>query len=121
MMNPQAPDALAMTLLLVDDDDIFRARLARAFEARGLQVWQAADVAQGLATARAHDPELAVVDLRMTGERSGLELVRELVAHSPHIRVVMLTGYGSIATAVETAVIRNAVAMLIHIRRLSQE
>jgi len=87
-------------LLLVDDDEVFRTRLARAFTRRGYDVRAAADADEALALARAESPELAVVDLRMPG-RSGLELLRDLRALDPTTRVVVLTGYGSIATAVE--------------------
>jgi two-component system response regulator RegA len=90
----------ARRLLLVDDDETFRGRLARAFGARGLEVATAPDAVVALAEARRATPDFAVVDLKMSGP-SGLELVRELAAMAPHIRVVVLTGYGSIASAVE--------------------
>jgi two-component system response regulator RegA len=87
-------------LLLVDDDETFRLRLARALAARGLEVATAADPAAAVAEARRSRPDYAVVDLKMPGG-SGLDLVRELVDHAPAVRVVVLTGYGSIASAVE--------------------
>jgi two-component system response regulator RegA len=87
-------------LLLVDDDETFRTRLARALGARGLDVTTASDAVFGLNEARRVPPDYAVVDLKMPGP-SGLELVRELMALAPAIRVVVLTGYGSIASAVE--------------------
>lgn len=87
-------------LLLVDDDVRFRARLARALEARGLRVRAAAEGEEALALAGKQAPELAVVDLRMPG-RPGLEVVRGLLERAPGTRVVVLTGYGSIASAVE--------------------
>ncbi|HSZ81791.1 MAG TPA: response regulator [Polyangia bacterium] len=90
----------ARRLLLVDDDETFRARLARALVARGLEVETAADPAAALAAARRAPPAYAVVDLKMPGG-SGLELVRALVGLAPAARVVVLTGYGSIASAVE--------------------
>lgn len=89
------------SLLLVDDDDTLRERLARALRERGLEVTTAADFDTAVAQARAETPELAVVDLRMPG-RSGLELVAELHALDPATIIVVLTGYGSIATAVES-------------------
>ena len=95
-----APGAGAQSLLLVDDDAVFRERLARAFADRGFEVRTAGTVDEAVLLARAESPELAVVDLRMPG-RSGLDAVRELVAIDPSTRVVVLTGYGSIATAVE--------------------
>ena len=88
------------TLLLVDDDEVFRTRLARALRDRGYDVRTAGDFEQARAAALQDSPELAVVDLRMPG-RSGLELVKELRALDATTRVVVLTGYGSIATAVE--------------------
>jgi two-component system response regulator RegA len=88
------------TLLLVDDDDAFRSRLARALEDRGLRVRQAPDGASALAAAHDESPELAVVDLRMPG-LDGLEVVRGLKEIDSTTQVVVLTGYGSIATALE--------------------
>jgi two-component system response regulator RegA len=88
------------SLLLVEDDAILRDRLARALRERGLEVTTAGDAASALAAAREDPPELAVVDLKLPGA-SGLELVRELKALEPSTRVIVLTGYGSIATAVE--------------------
>jgi len=88
------------TLLLVDDDDRFRQRLARAFESRGFQVRAASGEAEALSLARDESPELALVDLKMPNG-SGLVLVRELKAIDPATNVVVLTGYGSIATAIE--------------------
>jgi len=91
---------LARSILIVDDDDVFRQRLARAFERRGFAVQQAADYNTAVVMAKDDSPELAVVDVRMPG-RSGLELVRDLKATDPTTRIVMLTGYGSIATAID--------------------
>ena len=88
------------TLLLVDDDEAFRRVLARALERRGFAVTLATNVAAGLAKAQALAPEYAVVDLKMPGE-SGLVLIEKLMELDPNTRVVMLTGYASIATAVE--------------------
>jgi two-component system response regulator RegA len=91
----------ATSLLIVDDDEVFRHRLARAMRERGLEVREAASYAAGVVEAqRAEPPELAVVDLKMPGE-SGLALVRALRALEPAMRILVLTGYGSIATAVE--------------------
>jgi two-component system, response regulator RegA len=88
------------SLLLVDDDELLRERLARALRERGYEVMTAGSTEQALELARQDSPELAVVDLRMPG-RSGLELVRELLSLDASTRVVVLTGYGSIATTVE--------------------
>jgi len=90
----------ALTVLVVDDDATFRSRLVRAFESRGYEVRAAADGAAAIELARAESPEYAVVDLRMPG-RSGLDVVRELKAIDQATNVVVLTGYGSIATALE--------------------
>jgi two-component system response regulator RegA len=90
----------SVSLLLVDDDLILRERLARAFRSRGYDVRSAANYEEALTLARQESPELAVVDLRMPG-RSGLELIRDLKAIDAETRIVILTGYGSIATAVE--------------------
>jgi two-component system response regulator RegA len=98
------------TLLLVDDDAVFRKRLARAFAERGYAVREADAVAPALRLARDESPELAVVDLRMP-DGDGLEVVRTLKRIDPTTNVVVLTGYGSIATAVD-AVKRGATQYL---------
>jgi two-component system response regulator RegA len=86
--------------LIVDDDEVFRLRLARAFEDRGYQTRTAGGYDEALAHAREESPEFAVVDLKMPG-RSGLELARELRVVDAATKVVLLTGYGSIATAID--------------------
>jgi two-component system response regulator RegA len=88
------------SLLLVDDDATLRERLARAFRERGYDVTTAGGYEEALAAAHRDSPELAVVDLRMPG-RSGLELVRDLLAVDAATHIIVLTGYGSIATAVD--------------------
>ncbi len=93
-------NAAATTILIVDDDPFLRDRLARAFRDRGFSVQAAGDVEHALAMACAEAPELAVVDLRMPG-RSGLDLVREVRSRGMATKIVVLTGYGSIATAIE--------------------
>jgi two-component system, response regulator RegA len=87
-------------VLVVDDDDTYRAALTRAFERRGFDVLAASSVAQALPLCEASGPNYASIDLRMPGA-SGLELVRQLAALHPSTVIVVLTGYGSIATAVE--------------------
>ncbi|MEO7134844.1 MAG: response regulator [Vicinamibacterales bacterium] len=89
------------TMLIVDDDTAFRERLVRAMRDRGFAATGAPDHASALAAARQDSPELAVVDLRLPGE-SGLTTVRDLKALDPATVVVVLTGFGSIATAVES-------------------
>ena len=95
-----AAGATAPSLLIVDDDEVFRTRLARAFRERGYDVRAAGNYDEALAAARDESPEMAIVDLRMPGP-SGLELVRDLKALDPSTRILVLTGYGSIATAIE--------------------
>ncbi len=87
------------TLLIVDDDAPLCQRLARAMERRGFVVSTADGVASGVAAATAHPPAFAVVDLRL-GDGSGLEIVSALRGARPGARIVVLTGYGNIATAV---------------------
>jgi two-component system response regulator RegA len=89
------------TLLIVDDDTAFRERLVRAMRDRGYEAIGVPDHASALEAAREDTPELALVDLRLPGE-SGLAVVRDLKALDPSTVVVVLTGYGSIATAVES-------------------
>lgn len=88
------------SLLIVDDDANLRDRLARAFRSRGFEVQTAGDCEEAIAVARESSPEMAVIDLRMPG-RSGLDLLRELKALDEQTKVVMLTGYGSIATTID--------------------
>ncbi|MFN7976923.1 MAG: response regulator [Vicinamibacterales bacterium] len=88
------------SLLVVDDDTAFRTRLMRAFTDRGFSVSGAASYAEAVAAATADSPEFALVDLKLPG-RSGLEVVQALKAIDGTTRIVVLTGYGSIATAVE--------------------
>jgi two-component system response regulator RegA len=87
-------------LLLVDDDDTFRGVLSAALARRGYKVATAADAAEAIALAGGQRFDYAVVDLRMPGP-SGLTVVEALVRDQPGIRIVVLTGYASIATAVE--------------------
>ncbi|HVS34325.1 MAG TPA: response regulator [Gemmataceae bacterium] len=96
--------------LVVDDDEVFRARLVKALQSRGLEADGAATAAAALELGSRLRPQAAIVDLRMPGT-SGLDLVPELSSRFPGIRVVVLTGYGSIATAVE-ALRRGAVNYL---------
>jgi two-component system response regulator RegA len=89
----------AATLLVVEDDDFLRERLVRAFCDRGFLAQGAASLGEARRLSE-EAPEYAVVDLRL-GEESGLEALKALLAKDPATRVVVLTGYGSIATAVE--------------------
>jgi len=88
------------SLLLVDDDEAFRHVLGRALAKRGFAVSAAANVEAATLLAETNPPEYAVIDLKMPGA-SGLVLVQRLKALDAETRIVMLTGYASIATAVE--------------------
>jgi two-component system response regulator RegA len=94
-----APLGAGRKLLLVDDDAPLRRSMARALERRDFQVLAAEGVAEARTLAREHRPEFAVLDMRLT-EGSGLDLVRSLRELRPEIRIVIVTGYGNIATAV---------------------
>jgi two-component system, response regulator RegA len=98
--------APSLSILVVDDDEVFRSRMARALSDRGHEVRTAGSAEEALALAQAESPEYAVVDLKMPG-RGGLQLLAELKANDASTEVVVLTGYGSIATALE-AVRRGA-------------
>lgn len=87
------------SLLLVDDDEPFLKRLAKAMEKRGFSVETAGSVAAGRAIATARPPAYAVVDLRLE-DGNGLDVVETLRDKRPDARIVVLTGYGAIATAV---------------------
>jgi two-component system response regulator RegA len=90
----------APLLLIVEDDALLRGRLARAFATRGYDVREAADVAEAEALAQEDAPELVVLDLRMP-QGNGLDLIPRLLRTDPATKIVVLTGYGSVATAVE--------------------
>jgi two-component system response regulator RegA len=90
----------APSVLLVDDDERFRTTLARAFQRRGWDVCQASNAVDALRLAQAESPEHAVVDLVLKSS-DGLSLVRELIALDPSTRIVLLTGFASVATAIE--------------------
>ena len=97
---PDDGSAHPPSLLLVDDDEVFRERLARSFRKRGYLVRTSGCCDDALRIAWSDSPELAVVDLRMPG-CSGIELVRDLKQNDAATKVLVLTGYGSIATAVD--------------------
>jgi len=88
------------TVLVIDDDDTFNAVLVRALTRRGYQVRSAADADTALQEAQALPPDAVVLDLNL-GSSSGLNLIRPLLGIAPDCRIVVLTGYASIATAVE--------------------
>jgi two-component system response regulator RegA len=87
------------TLLVMDDDAPLRTRLGRALEARGFEVTLVGTVAEAIQAVKSKPPAFAVLDLRLD-DGSGLQVVESIQAERPDARVVMLTGYGNIATAV---------------------
>lgn len=99
-MEPLTPQD-ARTLLVVDDDDVLRARLVRAFNDRGFTARGAGSCEDAVAAAQLESPEYALVDLKI-GSGSGLDVLKRLKSLDAATKVVMLTGYGSIATAVES-------------------
>jgi len=90
----------APTLLVVDDDPAFNRVLVRALAQRGFDTFGATDSEGALELAQDHAPEFIVLDLNIGGE-SGLKLIRPLLEASPGARILVLTGYASIATAVD--------------------
>ena len=103
-------ETMTTSILLVDDEMLFRERLGRAFEKRKYVVFLAANYAEAMQIIRREKPEMAIVDMRMPG-KSGLDLIKDGLAEHPGMQVVVLTGYGSIATATE-AVRLGAVSYL---------
>jgi len=87
------------SLLIVDDDNPFRERLSRAMEKKGFNVSQAESVKLGIESVKVKKPAFAVVDLRLN-DGNGLEVVKEIQTNNPSSRIIMLTGYGNIPTAV---------------------
>ena len=87
------------SLLIVDDDNPFRERLARAMEKKGFSVIQAESVQKGIQAVKSGKPGFAVVDLRL-GDGNGLDVVEKIRENLPDSSIVVLTGYGAIATAV---------------------
>ena len=86
-------------LLIVEDDNPFRDRLARSMEKKGFEVLQAESVKKGIEVAKEKSPGFAVVDLRLS-DGNGLDAVKEIQKQNSSSRVIMLTGYGNIPTAV---------------------
>lgn len=95
-IDPIGPDR---SLLIVDDDGPFLRRLARAMETRGFTVDTAETVSEGIARSKAAPPKYAVVDLRL-GDGNGLEVIEAIRQNRDDTQIVVLTGYGNIATAV---------------------
>lgn len=90
------------TLLVVEDDDVFRERLATAMRKRGFETTTASGVAEGLAAIEANAPDYAIVDLRLE-DGSGLTIVEALERRRADARALILTAYGDIPTAVAAA------------------
>jgi two-component system, response regulator RegA len=109
-LPPRSAAPIERTLLIIDDDAPFRQRLAQAMERRGYAVTTAETVAGGIEAAGSLRPAFAVVDLRL-GDGNGLEVVPALRAARPDARIIVLTGYGNIASAV-AAVKQGAVDFL---------
>lgn len=88
--------------LIADDDDVFRETLARSLRKRGLDVLEADSIetVKKLLADVETDLQRAVIDLRL-GQDNGLELIKAIREHSPHTKIVMVTGYSSIATSVD--------------------
>ena len=87
------------SLLIVDDDNPFRERLGRAMEKKGFEVIQAESVQKGIQSVKDKKPAFAVVDLRLA-DGNGLEVVKQIQNSNSTSRIIMLTGYGNIPTAV---------------------
>ena len=87
------------TLLILDDDAPLRGRLRRAMEVRGFEVMDAGTVQEGVEMVHKNPPAFAILDMKL-GDGTGLTLVQELRKKRPDCRIVMLTGFGNIATAV---------------------
>ena len=87
------------SLIIVDDDNPFRDRLARAMEKKGFEVFQAESVQKGVLSVKEKKPAFAVIDLRLA-DGNGLKVVNQIQISNPSSRIIMLTGYGSIPTAV---------------------
>jgi len=99
-LNKSLRDNSSLDMLLVDDDETFCRVLNNAIERRGYRVESATNIADAMKIAKNQLPTYAIVDLRI-GDESGLNLVENLIAINPHLHIVMLTGYASIATAVQ--------------------
>lgn len=98
------------SILIIDDDDILRTRLEKAFSNRGYRVYSANGFVSAVERMKATQPDFAVIDLKMP-DGTGLDLLDEFRKSSPHTKTVIVTGYGNIANAVE-AVKRGAIEYL---------
>ena len=98
--SPESPPPLARSIMLVDDSIVLRDRLALAFQERGFDVRVASNYDEALMVFRRNPCELAVLDLRMPG-KPGLTLLQELKKIRPETKVLILSGFGSISTAID--------------------
>jgi two-component system response regulator RegA len=89
-----------LVIVVVDDDRVFRERLCRAFRDRGCEAYEASNASELMNVARTTSPDLVLLDLKMPG-LSGLDLVQDVKKFDSTIVVIILTGYGSIATAMQ--------------------
>jgi two-component system response regulator RegA len=87
-------------LLVVDDDDLYRESLVRAFSRRQIHSEGVSNMEEALRAISTLSPDAAVVDLRL-GHESGLDVVRRILSTNPEVKVIVLTAYGTIATALE--------------------
>lgn len=88
------------SILIVDDEDFFRNRLVKAFTNRGYKAFGAANFDEAVKAVREKKPDMAVVDLKMPG-KTGLDVIKEAKSIDENITILVLTGYGSIATAID--------------------
>lgn len=88
------------SIIIVDDEDLFRERLIKAFKKRKYETYGAASYEDALIIIKKEKPDMAIVDLKMPG-KSGLELIKTVKELDLRIKMVVLTGYGSIGTAIE--------------------
>ncbi|RZA32305.1 MAG: response regulator, partial [Lysobacteraceae bacterium] len=100
-MAEYTADSAERLLLIIEDDEAFARTLSRSFERRGYRVLVASSQEEAAALLGAHSPSYAVVDLKLKGNSSGLACVQLLHEHDPDMLIVVLTGFASIATAVE--------------------
>jgi two-component system response regulator RegA len=98
-MSNAAPP-LFSSILLIEDDAAFRRRLARSLRDQGLTVFEATSAEEGISVAQEYCPEAAVIDIRMPGQ-GGLWGVEQLLKLAPAMKIVVLTGFGAITTAID--------------------
>ena len=98
-MTEEITDDYQGRLLIIEDDNVYRNRLGRTLSRRGFDVFEADGLTQGKRLASEHKPDFAVVDMRL-GDGNGLDIVPDLHAVNEDMRVIILTGFGNIASAV---------------------